>query len=249
MQQQQRPSVLQNVLLALQRMAGFQRQVHRPTAENRQNRGEQRGAFRQTNAYYPRLRMLVEQGLQTLLDRLAMRMQLSIADRLLSEVQRRPIGVANQALLQTLDQRNLRLFQQRGVHCGVKAMDVGKAVEKLQVFQPLEIRRRHRCGIPQVFRVAGVAADQQRHFVHHVHQHPLAQCLPVAGRLIANRHAADQCRAEKAQQVDRRQTCIAMRNNTQTQMQVWDRAEVAGRDEAIVNDQIHCRFRCAAAIQ
>lgn len=192
MQQQHCTGVLQNVLLALQWMARFQRQIHRAAAEDCQNRGEQRRAFRQADAHHPRLRMLLEQGLQTLLDRATVGVQLPIADRLFGEVQRRSFGMPDQALLQALDHWELRLLQQRRIGRVIEAMDVRQAVEKQQVFHPLEIRRRHRYGPLKIFRIARDAADQQRHFVHHLRQHPLPQGLTVAGRLIGNRHAADQ---------------------------------------------------------
>jgi hypothetical protein len=69
---------------------------------------------------------------------------IGVADGAFAEVQRRTFGMLDQALLQPLDQRDLRLFQQRRFRRVVEAMDVGQAVEKQQVFHPLEIWRGHR---------------------------------------------------------------------------------------------------------
>jgi len=100
--------------------------------------------------------------------------QLAVADGLSAEVQRRSFRMLDQALLQTLDQRDLRLLQQRRICRVVETVDIRQFVEKQQILQPFEIRRFEGRGMPQIIGIAGKAADQQRHFVDHMGERSLA---------------------------------------------------------------------------
>ncbi len=118
--------------------------------------------------------MLLEQGQQALLNRAAVGVQLLVADGLPADMQRRSFGMLDQALLQALDQRDLRLLQQRRVCRVIETVDIRQFVEEQQVFQAFEIRRDQRRSMAEIIGIAGKAADQQRHLIDHMGKRSLA---------------------------------------------------------------------------
>ena len=131
-EQQYRPGVLQDVLLARQRMVRLQRQVHRVAAQNRQDGGVQRRRFFQAKAHHqwlPAAAQRCQQRQQALLDRHALCPQLAIAQMSAGNDQRRALAKALKAAVQLLDERCLRLAQQVRPGGVVEPVHVGQRLQ------------------------------------------------------------------------------------------------------------------------
>ncbi|MNO72660.1 hypothetical protein D3C76_636140 [compost metagenome] len=81
-------------------------------------------------------------------------------------IQRGSFSALNEALLQPLDHRYLRQFQQLGIGGRIAPMDEGQAVEKQQAFNGPHVSRGCCFVRPKIHGVPGEAADQQRHVIH-----------------------------------------------------------------------------------
>ncbi len=176
-QQQHCAGVLQDVLLTLQGMAGFEWQVHRTTAESRQNAGEQRAGFRQTNAHHNRpvnRSVLLDQWQQALLNGQALGVQVAIAEHLTGNVQRRAFTEGLEALFKPLDHRDLPELQQRCLPGEVKSMGVGQAFQREQVLLTLMPAGRGSCGECEVLGITGKTTDFKRNTIDQFGDDPQA---------------------------------------------------------------------------
>ncbi|MNV06854.1 hypothetical protein D3C71_972540 [compost metagenome] len=252
MQQQHRAGIRQDVLLTLQRMARLQRQVHRPTAQDRHNPRIQCAAFWQADSHHQRTFMLIEQRLQSLLDCSAESVQLAIVETGAGNVQRPSLATLNEALFKSLDHRYLSEFQQPWFNRRIAAMNERQAFEKQQVFNLVEVSGSGGFAELKILGIPGVTADQQRHVIHQFRDSSQTQRLTVARRFIGDRHTSEQRGADGAKQVQRGQSRCARLADAQLQCQVRRIIENLHRQAGIIDHKIRmlrcslikCRYPC-----